>query len=270
MKPILLFAFLLFSFSLVAQVPEQINYQGVARNTVGNVLPNKSITVRLSVKDGTPTGTAVYTETRTLTTNNFGLFTIAIGSSGATGVTGSLSTVNWSTGSKFLQVEIDPNGGSSFINLGASQLLSVPYALFASNAGKATPAGPAGGVLTGTYPNPSIADGAITSTMMASGVIPTTLPPSGTAGGDLTGTYPNPTINNDAISTAKLQNGSVTAAKLAPGVIPTTLPPSGTAGGDLTGTFPNPTVANGVITNTKIADNAIGTSKIQDASVTCA
>ncbi len=270
MKKTILALFVVLSSFVYGQVPNQINYQGVARNSVGNVIPNKKITVRLSIRDGNTTGTVLYNETRTINTNSFGLFNIIIGGPGATNVTGAMSGIDWSTGAKFIQVEIDPEGGSNFINMGAAQLLSVPYALYAGSSSTGTPTGVAGGVLTGNFPNPSIAPGAITQSMIANGVIPTSLPPNGTAGGDLTGTYPNPTINNGAITTTKIADGSVTSLKLAAGVIPTSLPPNGAAGGDLNGTYPNPTIKNGAVTNAKISDNAITTSKVADGSITLA
>jgi hypothetical protein len=118
-----------------AQSPYFFNYQGVARNSVGNALVGQVITLRLTIRDGGAIGTPVYTETRQVTTNNFGLFSVQIGGAGASNVSGTISATAWYLGAKWLQVEIDPNGGTTFKDLGSTQLISVPYSLYSNQTG---------------------------------------------------------------------------------------------------------------------------------------
>jgi Collagen triple helix repeat (20 copies) len=129
---------LIFTVSILckvqAQVPQVFNYQAVARNSIGQALANTKISTRISILDGTANGTNVYSEIRELTTNTKGLFTISIGSPGAISSDGIFANINWSTGNKYIKIEIDPLGGNSFITLGNTELFSVPYALYAGNA----------------------------------------------------------------------------------------------------------------------------------------
>jgi hypothetical protein len=149
-KVLFLMSFLLTVISsLQAQVPNQFNYQAVARNAQGQSIPNANIRTRFTILDGSATGTSVYSEERLLTTNQLGLFTAAIGGPGASNTSGNFATINWSTGKKFIKVEIDPLGGSSFVAIGNTEMLSVPYALYAVN-GKPGPEGPANVLSIGT------------------------------------------------------------------------------------------------------------------------
>lgn len=144
MKKILLsIAAVLLATSIWAQAPMKFNYQGVARDNTGKALDNKNISMRISILDGSAVGTAQYVETQSATTNQFGLYTVQIGN--GTAVTGTMGAVTWGTGDKYMKVEIDPAGGTSYTDLGATQLLSVPYAMYAATpAGPAGPAGPTG------------------------------------------------------------------------------------------------------------------------------
>ncbi len=116
-----------------SQTPQAIKYQTVARNNAGEILASQNISFRMTLLQGELPGNAVYAETHAATTNATGLSTLEIGR--GTPVTGSFAAINWSTTPIFLKTEIDPAGGSSYVVMGTSELLSVPYALFAENTG---------------------------------------------------------------------------------------------------------------------------------------
>jgi hypothetical protein len=119
-----------------AQAQTGINYQGLARRASGAPVAEQNIKLKLSIRDVSVSGTVVYTETRSTATNKFGLFNVVIGSSGAASQTSTLAGVNWATGAKFLQVELDPDGGNNFVDMGTTQLQAVPYALYANDVAK--------------------------------------------------------------------------------------------------------------------------------------
>ncbi len=133
---ILLPSFILFLFCITisfAQAPKGINYQGVARDNGGNAYASKTISVRISILKNSATGEVEYSETHKPQTNQFGLFTLVIGQGNK--VTGDFAFVSWAIGNKWLQIEIDPNGESSFTLAGTQQLMTVPYAFYAEFAG---------------------------------------------------------------------------------------------------------------------------------------
>jgi hypothetical protein len=112
-----------------AQVPQALNYQAIARTSSGQIIPSQNIGIRFSITDVTG-NTVFYQETHNTTTNAFGLFTLAIGK--GTAVSGSVPNIDWSSGSdKYLKVEIAPQGGTNYTLQGTTQLISVPYALYA-------------------------------------------------------------------------------------------------------------------------------------------
>jgi hypothetical protein len=115
-----------------AQVPESFNYQAIPRNSSGAVYADQAMNLRTSILSGSPTGTSVYSETFAATTTSLGLINLQIGK--GTPVSGSFTTINWGSGSYYLKVEIDPTGGTSYVAMGTTQLLSVPFALFAKKA----------------------------------------------------------------------------------------------------------------------------------------
>ncbi|WP_051664130.1 tail fiber domain-containing protein [Dyadobacter crusticola] len=120
--------------TIYAQVPQKFTFQGVARDASGKLLADKNVGLRLSIRPVTALGTPVYQETHTTQTSANGIFNISVG--GGTVQSGQFSEIKWASEKFFLQVELDPNGGSNYVNLGATELLSVPYALHAEEAGR--------------------------------------------------------------------------------------------------------------------------------------
>ncbi|MBK6839925.1 MAG: hypothetical protein IPG90_17950 [Bacteroidetes bacterium] len=124
-----LLSFLLFlAVNVSATIPQAIPYQAVARDNAGNLIINQNISLRFSIRDISVLGTIVYQETQNSVTNSLGLFSVNIGTGSI--VTGTFSGINWGSNSKFMQVEFDPTGGISYTDMGTTQLMSVPYALY--------------------------------------------------------------------------------------------------------------------------------------------
>lgn len=142
MKKLALLLLGIISVSIVtAQAPGMMTFQSVVRDTAGDLLINANIGMKISILQGSASGTAEYVETHAASTNANGLVSLQIGAGVAT--TDPIDSIDWANGPYFLKTEIDPNGGTTYTISGTNQLLSVPYALYAA-AGTQGPAGPQG------------------------------------------------------------------------------------------------------------------------------
>jgi trimeric autotransporter adhesin len=226
------FSMLLFVMAVtitMAQSPQKFNYQGVARDNTGKELNNKSIGIRLNLHYLSGGGTVVYQEKHTVTTSNLGLFTVKVGA--GTVLSGTFASINWADGPYYIEVEMDPAGGTSYTSMGTSQLISVPYALYAANAGIAMKAG------TGiTIKGDSIINSAPDRTVKL----------TGTGGANITGTYPNFNINAPANQTLKYSNDSLYISNGNSVIVKSdrtlALTPSGSI--TITGSYPNFTIGS--------------------------
>ena len=138
-----LLASFLITLALFAQAPEKMSYQAVVRDANNALIMNQAVGMRIQILQGSVSGTTVYEETQTPTSNDNGLVTLEIGT--GTIVSGMFGTIDWSTGPYFIKTETDPNGATNYTISGTSQLMSVPYALYAKTSGNGVgPQGPAG------------------------------------------------------------------------------------------------------------------------------
>jgi microcystin-dependent protein len=128
---------ILVSAGLFAQAPQKMSYQAVIRNSNNQLVTNHAVGMKVTILQGSASGTPVYTETQAPTTNANGLVSIEIGGGPA------FSTIDWTTGPYFIMTETDPSGGTSYSISGTSQLMSVPYALYSKTSGSSLP-GPKG------------------------------------------------------------------------------------------------------------------------------
>ena len=124
------FVTLLFSLSAFAQT-EGISFQGLARNAAGEVLVSQKISLRLSILLDTESGAVAYVETRQVTTNPQGIFSLVIGDDKALTKSTIFSSIKWNSAPKFIKVEMDPNGGTSYLSMGTTRLQAVPFAFYA-------------------------------------------------------------------------------------------------------------------------------------------
>jgi hypothetical protein len=125
---------MVYSISLFAQAPEAFKYQAVLRNADGELIAGQDVSLRISVLHLSPSGETVYSEEHAAATNDYGIVSLTIGEGDP--LSGDFSLIPWNEGDKFLKIEIFEQATSSYAQLGTFQLLSVPYALFASSASK--------------------------------------------------------------------------------------------------------------------------------------
>jgi hypothetical protein len=128
----ILIAFLLLITLVKAQTPQGFNYSAVARDASGKPLANRNVSVQLSILKTSPTGALQYAENHLVNTDGYGLFNLVVGN--GTAQSGSISNIQWGSDNHYLKVAIDANGGSNYITMGTTQIMSVPYALNAKKA----------------------------------------------------------------------------------------------------------------------------------------
>ena len=125
------YGLIIIAFSTSAQVPQKFNFQAVVRDAQNNLIKNQDVGLKLSILEGSASGSPVYVETHTVTTTGFGLANLVIGDGSV--VSGTFGEIPWGSDDYFLKVEVDPVGGSAYEHVGTSQLISVPYALYSGN-----------------------------------------------------------------------------------------------------------------------------------------
>jgi hypothetical protein len=137
------FCFLLLTLVVKAQTPPNaFNYNAVARNAAGQPIATTTVGIQVAILKTSPTGASQYSENHFVNTDAFGLFNLVIGAGAVQ--SGSMATIDWSNDNYYLKVGMDATGGTNFLTMGTTQLLSVPYAMYAKSAGTVSGGGTGG------------------------------------------------------------------------------------------------------------------------------
>ena len=136
-KQLIIISAVLFTTSLFSQLPQKISYQAVIRDNINQLVISTKLGMQISILKGNANGTPVYVETQSPMTNNYGMISLEIGEGLIQ--TGTFSSIDWGGDQYFIKTEIDFNGGVNYSISGTSQMLSVPYALYAKTSGSSIP-----------------------------------------------------------------------------------------------------------------------------------
>ena len=252
------FVLLFFSLTLsYAQSPEKFTYQSIIKNSTGYLLKNQDIGLKISVLFNSSNGIAVYSEEHTVESNDNGLVTLIIGEGTSSDV---FSDIDWGGGEYFLKVEVDPEGGVNYIMEQTSQLLSVPYALYAGNANvNLSVTGQDYITISGNQINASKIDATSDvvglSDVSTSGDYDDLINTPTLFDGDYANLTNTPQLNDGKIFVGDSSNKSSEVA----------------VSGDVTITNAGVTAIGAEkVVNTMLADDAVSTDKITDANVTTA
>jgi hypothetical protein len=232
MKKLYTFLALVITLITNAQAPQGFNYQATVRNSAGALIVNQNVYFKFNVMLNSATSVPVFTETHYVPTDDLGQVNLVIGQGTAT--TGTFSSINWGTGNYYLGIEL--NTGAGYVAMGTTQLLSVPYALYANSSGNAQ------------TPTPNLAD---------------VLAVNNGANNLQIKNLADPTDNQDAATKNYVDNATSTNTTLTDGSVfvgnASNVATAVVLSGDVT------------ISNTGVAtitDNAVTTSKIADVNVT--
>ena len=151
MKKLITLLVLVVTITTFAQAPQGFNYQATVRNSAGALVTNQNVYFKFNIMLNSQTSVPVFSETHYVPTDDLGQVNIVIGTGTAT--TGTFSTINWGTGNYYLGIELKVSPSTTYVPMGTTQLLSVPYALYANRAGNAQSQGKPSIYLTGDITN---------------------------------------------------------------------------------------------------------------------